>query len=496
MLKTSLRFLGISVICLILADIEVTTLDPWIELRRMIQGALTPNVYVLWDFRAAFLNTLVFALCGITFGILLGAPLSLLFHRPTVRIGCALVRAVHEIFWAFLFLPIVGLNPICGVLAIAIPYAGVFAKVFAEIIQEADARPARALPNRTDPVTRFAYGVLPIVIRSVKSYSSYRLECALRSSAVLGFIGLPTLGFHLETAFREGLYSEAAAILYAFYFLIFSLKWWVRPRLVPVWIVGAFVLLAKDVSVRWENIARFGHEVLPWPMRRQGILDGTRSVDWSTRETSQWFFDLIGNQAFRGVWDTVVLTQVVLGVTGIFAVLAFPLVCRHFWSRKVRGVGSIFLIVLRTTPEYILAYIFIQLWGPSMLPAIVAIALHNGAILAHLTGARANQIELREDSPKRNLDRYGYEILPRAYGQLLAFLFYRWEIIARESAILGILGIYTLGFFIDSAISDDKLDQAILLIAVSAVINVGIDMVSQAVRKRLRISVGEVTTLT
>ena len=93
MLKTSLRFLGISVICLILADIEVTTLDPWIELRRMIQGALTPDVYVLWDFRAAFLNTLVFALCGITFGILLGAPLSLLFHRPTVRIGCALVRA-------------------------------------------------------------------------------------------------------------------------------------------------------------------------------------------------------------------------------------------------------------------------------------------------------------------------------------------------------------------------------------------------------------------
>ena len=30
----------------------------------------------------------------------------------------------------------------------------------------------------------------------------------------------------------------------------------------------------------------------------------------------------------------------------------------------------------------------------------------------------------------------------------------------RESAILGLLGIYTLGFYIDSAISDDQLDKA------------------------------------
>ena len=127
-----------------------------------------------------------------------------------------------------------------------------------------------------------------------------------------------------------------------------------------------------------------------------------------------------------------------------------------------------------------------------MLPAILAISLHNGAILAHLTGNRANQIDLREDSSSRGLDRYGYEILPRTFSQFLAFLLYRWEIIARESAILGILGICTLGFFIDSAISDDKLDQATVLIATSAVINVGIDTVSQRIREGLRISVGEV----
>jgi phosphonate transport system permease protein len=37
------------------------------------------------------------------------------------------------------------------------------------------------------------------------------------------------------------------------------------------------------------------------------------------------------------------------------------------------------------------------------------------------------------------------------YGQFLALLFYRWEVILRETAILGILGIQTLGFYVDSA---------------------------------------------
>jgi phosphonate transport system permease protein len=64
----------------------------------------------------------------------------------------------------------------------------------------------------------------------------------------------------------------------------------------------------------------------------------------------------------------------------------------------------------------------------------------------------------------------------------------------RESAILGILGIYTLGFYIDSAISDDQIDKAILLILMTALLNMGIDSVSQQVRRRLKISTKLVTS--
>ena len=149
MLRTSLQFVGVALVCLVLADLEVTTLDPWRELQRIGLGFLTPDLPVLYTFREALLNTVTFAFCGISLGLALGSVLALFFQVTAVRLFCAFIRAIHEIFWAFLFLPVVGLNPMCGVLAIGIPYAGIFAKVFAEIMQEADQTPLKGLPLHT-----------------------------------------------------------------------------------------------------------------------------------------------------------------------------------------------------------------------------------------------------------------------------------------------------------------------------------------------------------
>ena len=122
-----------------------------------------------------------------------------------------------------------------------------------------------------------------------------------------------------------------------------------------------------------------------------------------------------------------------------------------------------------------------------MLPAIVALALHNGAIIGHLLGRYSDEIRLRADSAG-GVNRYAFEIVPRMYGQFLAFLFYRWEIIMRETAIVGVLGIATLGFYIDSAIADIRLDRAMLLILVTALLNLAIDSLSRRIRARLRLT--------
>ncbi|WP_417547973.1 PhnE/PtxC family ABC transporter permease [Marinobacter segnicrescens] len=472
--RTSLFFVALALVCLAMADIAITTANPWQDLMRFFWGVMTPDFFSSAGLATALLRTLAFAFVGVTLGAGAGFLLALVYRFRVVRTFCAFIRAIHELFWALIFLQFFGFHPLTGVLAIAIPYAGIFAKVYSEILDEADQEPRNLLPSGVGALSAFVYTRIPDCWEQLRTYTSYRLECGFRSSAILGFVGLPTLGFYLESAFSQGHYSEAGAVLLLFYALIATIPLWVRPRLLPFYIVAAPFFLGDGMPIMWGNVRRFFTEdIVPAPLR-----------ETSSEPFWPWLSDLVVNQALPGIWNTLLLTQMALVATGVIALLAFPLISRHFGNRLSRTGGHVLLVIARSTPEYILAYILLQLWGPSMLPAVVALALHNGGIIGHLIGRQSSTIGLRPDAP-RGLMRYGYELVPRVYPSFLAFLFYRWEIIMRETAILGILGIYTLGFYVDSAIQNIQFDKAMILILVTALLNIGIDGLSRRIRRRL-----------
>jgi phosphonate transport system permease protein len=310
----------------------------------------------------------------------------------------------------------------------------------------------------------------------------YRLECGLRSSAVLGFVGLPTVGFHLETAFRQGQYSEVAALLILFYVIIATMRLWMKKRLLPVYLLIAVAVLPWGAEFSAANMVRFfTHDIVPYPLRTAAALDMA-----ALASLGDWLRVMLLDQALPGIVNTIQITMIALVATGALTLAFFPLISPLFFGRNGRMVGHLFLVVVRSTPEYILAYVFLQIWGPSMLPAIVALALHNGGIIGHLIGRHTETMALRADAAS-GFNLYAFEALPRTYRQMLAFLFYRWEVILRETAILGILGIATLGFYIDSAFADIRFDRAIFLIAITAGLNICIDVLSRAIRARLRL---------
>ncbi len=100
-------------------------------------------------------------------------------------------------------------------------------------------------------------------------------------------------------------------------------------------------------------------------MRRHGVLDGTHTVSFAWEPIMTWAREIVVHEAWEGVWNTLVLTQMVLVGTGMFALLSFPFACRHLTGKLSNRLTHFGLIVMRTTPEYILAYLFVQLWGPS-----------------------------------------------------------------------------------------------------------------------------------
>ena len=432
------------------------------------------------------LLTLSFAFVGLSLGIVGGAVLALFSSFAAARLLAAFLRSIHELIWALLLLAVLGPTVATGIVAIALAYAGILAKVYAEILDEADQRAAVVLAPGTDRISHFIYGRVAVAFPALVSYTRYRLECAIRSSAVLGFIGLPTLGFQLDSFFKQGVYGAVAAVMLVYFALIASMPFWLRRTLVPAYLMVAVVILALHPgppiagSSLWAFLT---HDVIPAPLRGAALAD---AQTWSRFWT--WFVSIFVSQISPGIVNTLIVGQLTLALSGILALMTFPISVRRFTGKVGSTLGYGALVMGRSTPEYMLAYLFLQMFGPSMLPAILALSLHNGAIVAHLVGRQADEVSrtLRIDAP-RGLDLYAYETLPRLFGQFLAFCLYRWEIILRESAILGILGVKTLGFHIDSAISELRLDRAMLLILATALLTIIIDGVSRSIRSRLKL---------
>ncbi|MFQ3267994.1 MAG: phosphonate transport system permease protein, partial [Colwellia sp.] len=241
--KITLSIWLIALVILPFADIEVISFDPFIELSRMLEGLMTPDFLATEYLFQAIIQTINFAILGVFVGLVLGAPLALIYQHPIVSSCCAFLRAIHEIFWALLFLQIFGLSPITGILAITIPFAATFARVFHDIIIQSSESPLESIDSRADIISRFTYGKIAQVMPQMMAYTRYRFECALRSSAVLGFIGMPTLGFYMETAFRQGNYSEGSALLIIFIALIGTIRYWCPAKLLAVYLVIACVTL-------------------------------------------------------------------------------------------------------------------------------------------------------------------------------------------------------------------------------------------------------------
>lgn len=479
-----LGLLAAGLLSLIFADISITTRDPAGNLLRIVSGFFPPTFADTQDWFGIVARTIAFALVGVSIAAAIGLCLAPFYSNPIVRGLSIATRSVHELFWALLLINVTGLSVQTGIVAIAVPYSGIFAKVFSEYLDDVDPGPSDVLSGTTTRLSRFLYARLPQAWANLKTYVLYRYECGLRSSAVLGFIGLPTLGFQLDSVFSQGHYSDAAAILIVYYLLIAAIPFWLRWQLLPVYLAGAVAVLHwTDLPPSQPGliVRFFTEDIVPAPLRDAAL--GNLET-WHA--AGAWLAGIMTTQALPGIIATLIVAQMALVLAAAFAITVFPLAMQRIVGRLGMALSHVGLVILRTSPEYMLAYIFVLILGPSMLPAVLALGLHNGAIIAHLLARQGDHMSnsFRLDSPS-GVNLYAYELVPRLTTPALALLLYRWEIIVRESAIVGLIGIMTLGFFVDSAIAEFKFDVVVVLLASTIVLTAIIDVVSRKIRRKV-----------
>jgi phosphonate transport system permease protein len=208
----------------------------------------------LWLVAKETWRTVAMATAGIALALVLAVPLALLSVRvlsvsalagrmdalPSVlrtlmRWLMIVLRSVPELIWALIFVRVVGLGPTAGVVAIALTYGGMLGKVYAEILESGEGHATQSLLcNGSGRMQAFFYGLLPQNAAELTSYTVYRWECAIRSSAVLGFVGAGGLGQLMDSSMKMFNGSEVATMLLVFMALVWladRASAWLRVQL-------------------------------------------------------------------------------------------------------------------------------------------------------------------------------------------------------------------------------------------------------------------------
>lgn len=210
---------------------------------KFVTGMFPPDLS--WNFLSLLgrpiLETFQISLMGTFIAVVISFPLGLLAtssltftgilnerelagsrHRAILRKGSyllaravlSLFRTIPEFVWAFMFVRAVGLGPFPGVLAIGIAYAGMLGKVYSEILEHVNPGPLEALQaTGASRLTILLYGLLPQALPNLVSYTLYRWECAIRASAILGFVGAGGIGQQLEISMRMFQFDQVMTLI-------------------------------------------------------------------------------------------------------------------------------------------------------------------------------------------------------------------------------------------------------------------------------------------
>ena len=267
------------------------------------------------------------------------------------------------------------------------------------------------------------------------------------------------------------------------------------------WSSDAFRFSALRTERSQRNLDRFLTEIRPYPL--QG-----RAWDWGV--AADWVATQTAGRGGKAMADTLAFSVAAIVLAGLLAIAASLAAARNLAApepflpeprrpgpaRRILWGGLVWttrlaLILVRSIPEYVWAFILLILLGPGAWPGVLALALHNSGILGKLF---AEVTENSDPRPARALRALGASrleiaatgIWPETLNRFLLFFFYRWETCVREATVLGLLGFTGLGYYILQAQAAIRWDEMMLWTLMGSMLILAGDFVSAFARRLIR----------
>jgi phosphonate transport system permease protein len=478
-------------------------------------AAFTPSLdpLVLRSALTGLATTVGMALLGwaasLVLGLLLGLASSRTLWRSCwgqlwpaglIRRLLAIPRAIHELLWGLLLLQLVGLQPVVAVVAIAIPFGALVARVVADLLDGLDTGRLEALRLAGAPAPAALLTALgPPLLPGLLSYGGYRLECALRSATLLGVFGLGGLGTDLKLTLQSLEFHELWTGLWLLLAVMLALETglgrlrrrWLMPRRLGLSRAGGG---RAGVGVRAREMVLAVAALLPLTIGVGWALgvDLRALLAWQPLQGvggSGW---IDGGQLLALPWPA--LIGGTLALTLLAAVLAvglppLQLLVSAPWP-PARLLVRLSWALARLWPPPLTALLLLLLLQPGVVTAALALGLHNAGILGRLLaealadGSPANEQALASGGvgPRLALLYGRYPAIARPY---LAYGAYRADVLLRETVVVGLVGATGLGSQLLESLSSFAWDQLLALVAVYALLTLLGEELSDRVRRRL-----------
>lgn len=469
-------------------------------------------------------ETLAIVALSTLLAVLLSIPIALLSaestspHRAAQLTGrglTVLCRATPDLVLAILFFRVFGLGAAAGILAMGIHSVGMIAKLYADAIEELDDGPRESIQaagatRRQQITAAIPQRLMPQIIAT----ALHRFDINLRTSVLLGYVGVGGIGLAISDALRVLDYQRGMALAFivlGLCIVIEMISGSIRvalfgrrsrkrrmlarerrqataTRLTPPWDpdrIGQFASLAVVIAI---TVWSFAEVNLSWSEFWTGLGNLPAAL--------ALFFPPSTGGALSTMLDQLVITlQIALAATFIGAVLAIPIGC--FAARNVvrnpvvHGFFRVLIVTIRGIPELILAIIFVVISGLGAVAGTLALAVGAVGLLSKLVADSLEETDTQVQDALRATGATEVQVffaatIRQAAPAFVAHTLYLLDTNIRSATLLGVVGAGGIGFLLLNAARVNQFDVVTMILILMILVVLAVEAIAVWLRNSIR----------
>ena len=471
-------------------------------------------------------KTIAFSILGTILGILISIPIALLSSKNFIkspliygpfRAIMSIIRAIPPVVFAYIFFLLLS-KELSATISIALFVSTLMTKWLYEDLDTYDVKSyygVQAIGN--GKFVAFKNSIFPYLTKRIFSYGFYSFEMVVRFAAILGIVGISTIGDLLQDySDSQNTFSHMSIVIWvliAFMIMLELINFLVRKYFLEKTPKHPKIDDKLPYNEQLKQLKKQKPKTYIWKISLAIviialIIAASFQVDWSLANSIKLSQFKIGiKNLFHPDWsifNNSGTNPIILGFDALWLAIAssilglgLALVIGLFASKNIMGIWTalpfkFIIIIFRAIPPFTFAALFLLLSKDSRIFAgTLALGFHSVGMLGKLIN---ESIEKIPNKVFQSLDSLGCswwqkiklgvfkQIMPQALSNFL----YRIEINFKTTVVLGVVGASDFGYQISIYSADfsnwNRLAPYLLFTIVILLI---IEQISNLLRKKL-----------